>query len=110
MDDALLLRALRLLVFLLVLAFIFRHNSSSPTMVKPEDVPRIKLNNGKEIPVTGLGMLTILGLAYCGCLSLRACRNMAVVSGSGHLRRCVRSERGRISPYRLRFRRLLVAL
>lgn len=60
MDDAFLLRALRLLALPLVLVFLFRHNSSSPTMVRPEDVPRIKLNNGKEIPVTGLGMLTIL--------------------------------------------------
>ena len=58
MDDAFFLRTLRFLSLSLVLAFLFRHYSPSPTMVRPEDVPRIKLNNGKEIPVIGLGMLT----------------------------------------------------
>jgi hypothetical protein len=37
-------------------------------MLKPEDVPRIKLDNGKKIPLIGLGMLTILVLRHCGCL------------------------------------------
>jgi glycerol 2-dehydrogenase (NADP+) len=32
-------------------------------MVRPEDVPRVKLNNGKEIPVIGLGTLTIRSAA-----------------------------------------------
>jgi len=86
MDDASLLRPLRLLVLPLVLAFIFRHNSSNPTMVRPEDVPKIKLDNGKEIPVIGLGMLAILVLRYCDRLSLCAYRDVAVASGSGHLR------------------------
>ena len=58
--DAFPLRTLRLLILPLVLAFLFRHNSSNPSMVRPEDVPRLKLNNGKEIPVIGLGMLTIV--------------------------------------------------
>ena len=57
MDDAFLLRTVRLLVLPLVLAFLFRHSSPNPTMVKPEDVPRVKLNNGNEIPIIGLGML-----------------------------------------------------
>ena len=58
--DAFPLRALRLLILPLVLAFLFRHRESNPSMVKPEDVPRLKLNNGKDIPVIGLGMLTII--------------------------------------------------
>ncbi len=56
------LRTLRLLILPLVLAFLFRHHSSNASMVRPEDVPRLKLNNGKEIPVIGLGMLAIVVL------------------------------------------------
>lgn len=61
MGDAFFLCELCLLV-LPLLAFLFRHHSSDPAMVRPADVPRIKLNNGKEIPVIGLGMSTILVL------------------------------------------------
>jgi len=58
MGDVLPLCTLRLLFLPLILAFLFRHHSSNPAMVRP--VPRIKLNNGKEVPVIGLGMLMIL--------------------------------------------------